>query len=374
MRQKILYVITKGNWGGAQKYVFELATHAPRSLFDVVVACGEGDILPKKLEYAGIAVQSIARLGRDINPVADSLVFFDLIKLFRKERPDVVHLNSSKIGGLGAFAARIAGVKKIIFTVHGFAFNENRSWLAKKVITFLSWLTIIFSTHVIFISQKELHQASAWLGIKHKANLIYNGIVPPQYIPKLEARKIIAEHIDIPYEHLEKKFIVGTIAELTSNKGLSYALEAFKDIPDAYYIIIGRGELYGTLKAYIHANNLSEKVFLAGFMQDASKYMFAFDVFLLPSLKEGVPYVLLEAGLAKRAVVATNVGGIPEIITDQTSGFLIEPKNTTVISHSISKLMHEDALRILCGDALQAHVTKTFNHHEMVEKTLALYA
>ena len=141
---KILFVITKGNWGGAQKYVFDLATSLPKEKFNVSVACGEGEALPKKLVEAGIRVIPIPFLGRDINILNDCSVFFRLIKLFIAERPDVVHLNSSKIGGMGALAARMAFVPKIVFTAHGWTWNEDRSYLSKKIIVFISWLTTDF--------------------------------------------------------------------------------------------------------------------------------------------------------------------------------------------------------------------------------------
>ncbi|NIT73939.1 glycosyltransferase family 4 protein, partial [candidate division KSB1 bacterium] len=141
-KKKVLYVITKSNFGGAQRYVYDLATNLPRAQYDVSVAAGGSGELIARLNEHHIPVITIERLGRDIRLLNEIVVFLKLVALFRRTRPDVVHLNSSKIGGLGALAARIYNMlpkgnplkaesyklkAKIIFTAHGWAFNEPRS-------------------------------------------------------------------------------------------------------------------------------------------------------------------------------------------------------------------------------------------------------
>src|SRR5690606_1306505 len=105
--KKILYVITKANWGGAQKYVFDLACHSQKNGFDSLVAFGQGGKLQKKLTDHNVKTIKIENLDRDISIIKDFLVFLDLLKIFTKEKPDIIHLNSSKIGGLGALAGQI---------------------------------------------------------------------------------------------------------------------------------------------------------------------------------------------------------------------------------------------------------------------------
>ena len=117
MKKKVTYVITKSNWGGAQRYVFDLATNLPKEQFEVAVALGGDGLLAKKLQERNTSIYRSISLGRDISIGKDIRSFFELYRLFKKERPDVVHLNSSKAGGIGALAARVAGIKKIIFTM-----------------------------------------------------------------------------------------------------------------------------------------------------------------------------------------------------------------------------------------------------------------
>ena len=119
--KKILFLITKANWGGAQRYVFDLAT-ALRNEFDISVAFGQEGLLAKKLREAQITTFPIRALQRDVSISSDVKSFLELMRLFRVEKPDVVHLNSSKAAGVGALAARLAGVPRIIFTAHGWPF------------------------------------------------------------------------------------------------------------------------------------------------------------------------------------------------------------------------------------------------------------
>ncbi|NQV93114.1 glycosyltransferase, partial [Candidatus Kaiserbacteria bacterium] len=142
-KKKILFIITKSNFGGAQRYVYDIARSLSPDAFDVVVAFGGEGLLKDKLAHAKIRTVPIEDLERDINIFNEIDVFFQLLKLYRVEKPDIVHLNSSKIGGIGALAGRIAQVPLIIFTAHGWAFNEERSWGARKIIAFLYWITLI---------------------------------------------------------------------------------------------------------------------------------------------------------------------------------------------------------------------------------------
>ncbi len=304
-KQKILVVITKGNWGGAQKYVYELATRLPKDDYEIVVAHGWGDILPAKLKEQSIRTVHIPQLGRDISLGKDSSSFFALFSLFRKERPHIVHLNSSKIGGLGALAARCARIPKIIFTVHGFAFNENRSPLQKAIIKFVSWITIILSTDVICISQKELTVARAWPYTAKKLHLIYNGISTPAFKERNESRKILTDILKQSADFFTTKTIIGSIGELTANKGFVYAISALKEVEHIMYIIIGTGEQKELLQQKINESQSKHKIFLAGFIDEASTLLPAFDMILVPSLKEGIPYVILESGAAEVPIITT---------------------------------------------------------------------
>jgi glycosyltransferase involved in cell wall biosynthesis len=372
-RKKILFVITKGNWGGAQRYVYDLATALPKGTYDISVAFGTPGRLKDELDSAKIRTLPIPNLGRDINSLKDARTFFNLLAMYKSERPDIVHLNSSKIGGLGALAARFAGIRKIVFTVHGFAFNESRPAWQRFIIVLLSWITILLSTDTIFISRHDLDQAKAWPFISKKLALIYNGIAVPPFLSGSDARTEIAGAIGKPAGLLEGKKMIGSIAELTANKGLSYGIDAMKNIADALYIIIGSGEEKEALERKIAENGLQERVFFAGFVKDASRLLKAFDVFLLPSRKEGLPYVILEAGYAEVPVVSTFVGGIPEVLEDSITGYKILAADPASISEKVNAVLADPLAARSVSSALKAAVSSAFSLDSMIKSTEKVY-
>ncbi|MCR4325498.1 MAG: glycosyltransferase [Patescibacteria group bacterium] len=296
----VLYLITKATVGGAQRYVFDIVTHLPAG-YEPVVAFGVRGKLAQDLAHAGIETRELPRLGRDIALLDDIGSFFAIWKCLRTERPDVVHLNSSKAAALGALAARLSGVPRIVFTVHGWPFKEARNPLWRAFTYLASWLTSVMSHATIVVSRAdEARGKRMWLAGK-KMHYVPLGIEPPAFLPRKEAAASLAITTTRPR--------IVTIAELTPNKGLRYAVEAVGTLADrrvdAEYFIIGEGEERQRLEGLADERGVKDRVHFLGFVQDAAKYLPAFDVFLLPSLKEGVPYVLLEAAAAGLPIVTT---------------------------------------------------------------------
>ncbi|MCC2631222.1 MAG: glycosyl transferase family protein, partial [Candidatus Paceibacter sp.] len=342
----------------------------PNDHFDTAVVFGTPGILKERLIEKNIRTIEIPTLGRDINPFLDLKSFFELLAIFRKEKPDIVHLNSSKIGGLGALAARIAGIKKIIFTAHGWVFNEDRNGISKAIIYFLSWLTVLFSHHVIVLGEHEQQQGEAMFLAYKKIVKISNGINEPVFKDRGSARTFIQSKVVVTLD--EKIPWIVTIGELHSNKGYRYALEAFEKLKTpAYYFIIGEGEDRPLLEKIIVEKNLGSRIFLLGAIPDAAKYLKAFDIFMLSSVKEGLPYVLLEAGFAKLPIIATHVGNIPEIVPIED--FIVPPKNPAGLHLALSHLLADRVLSEMYSETLYEKVRSEYDLGKTVDKTIALY-
>lgn len=375
-KKKILYVITKSNWGGAQRYVFDLATNLPKARFDVAVIMGGTGELGGKLTEAGIRIIQAKRLERNIGIINDIAAFFELIKIFIREKPVIIHLNSSKAGGLGGLAGRITGVRKIIFTAHGWAFNEERNIVSRFLIRCASWLTVAFSHATIVVSDYDRNQAERMLFLKHKIARIHNGVRKIKFAAKNTAREIL---LGERTASLSKAFWIGTIAELHPNKGLSYAIKAMKKLKEKIgaekfvFVVIGEGEERGALEKLIQEVNLQDEVFLVGKKEEASLLLHAFDVFILPSTKEGLPYVILEAGMAELPVVASAVGGIPEIVEDMKSGILVKSKHEDEIALALEFLLVNPQKRAEFGEKLKEYVAENFSLERMVEEISRLY-
>ena len=385
-KKKILYAITKSNWGGAQRYLFDLATNLNPETVDVIVALGGAGELKKRLETNNIRCISLKKLERDINIFKEISLFFTLLSLYRRERPDIIHLNSSKIGGVGSLAGRIYNLlshrpAKIIFTAHGWAFEEHRNKLAKTIIWIVSWITVVCSHKTIGVSKHQKKPRMPW--VSHKIVTIHNGIEPATYMRKEDARKKIIENIPALSAYARTFLLnpdthwIGTIGELHPNKGFPYALHAINaltaTLQNIAYIIIGDGEQRDSILQYIQSKNLHDHVFLVGYIPHAENYVQAFDIFLLPSIKEGFPYVLLESAHARIPIIATAIGGIPEIIEHKHSGMLARPQNSEDIQENIRYMLAEQYRREKMADALYRKVTKNFGIKNMLEKTWGLY-
>ena len=317
-KKKVLFVITKSNWGGAQRYLYDLATNLPPDEYERVVVCGNASDgtpgqLVEKIATTRIRTILVPELTRDVG-FADFAAFRALLSIIKRERPDVLHLNSSKAGGLGALAGRIAGVRRIIFTVHGWPFNEKRNACVRFAIWVASWLTALLSHTVIVVCDSDLRIGRRMPWAFRKIVRIYNGI---------DVHMQLGSGENIRSAFLHGSFITGTIGELTKNKNQQALIEEAKNNPPMCVAIVGEGEDRAMLERKIKDNNLGARVKLFGFMP-ASEALLGFDRFALPSLKEGLPYALIEAKAAGLPLVANRVGGVGEILDTELSEFSLE--------------------------------------------------
>lgn len=336
--KKVLFLITKATWGGAQRYVYDLATHLPKDAYRPVVAYGEEGRLKTMLYDAGIEIYPLKGLGRDVAPLDDITSFSSILKCIREIRPDVVHLNSSKAAALGALAARFLRVRRIVFTVHGWPFKEDRGLVGRALVYFVSWFTALCAHRVIVVSREdETLGKEMWL-IADKIQYVPLGIEVPKFLSHDEAIQFLREQTSFD-KIAPQSTIIGTIAELTPNKGIRFALEALAHLhreadKNYIYVTIGDGEERMSLEDYAHECGIADKVFFLGFVPDASRYLHAFDIFLLPSIKEGTPYVLLEAGESGVPIITTSVVD-QELSLRYTNLRHVPPRNGLAIADAI---------------------------------------
>ena len=390
-RKKILYLITKSSWGGAGRYVYDLATGLPRENFEVVVALGGAGELKDRLETQKIRTITIPTLQRDVVLWGEIKVFLNLVKILRKEKPDVLHTNSSKAGALGAFAGRITRVPKIIFTAHGWAFNENRSFFSRTMITLIHWITIVLSHKTIAVSRQTKEQALKKMPfIKNKLVVVHNGIKEDSFKERSLAQKEIFPK-GIPENITKDTVWIGTISELHKNKGLDYIIHAISKISRSdldikehprttlgqkklfVFVIIGGGEEKEQLEKLIEKEKLQDIVFLVGYKKNAATLLKAFDIFTLTSRTEAFPYVPLEAGLAELPVIASRVGGIPEILSSKDCGILVKPENIDEITRAVVQLLENNKQRKNYGRNLKKYVLQNFSTQEMVKNIIKYY-
>jgi glycosyltransferase involved in cell wall biosynthesis len=375
-KTKVLYIITLLSWGGAQKYVYDLAHGLGNGAdWEPIISGGDqakGE-LAEKAKSCGLKLITIKNLVREVSPLKDLMAVWEIKKLIEIQKPDVVHLNSSKAGVVGSIAARISKHRaKIIFTCHGWVFNENLNPLVKFIYLAMEILTGRFNDKIICLSGLDKKTALAKkITTADKLLVIYNGIEEKNnFLEKEPARKALG----LPPAGI----VVGTIGNFFANKGLEYFIEAIEILLSEYKLgatalIIGDGEQRQKLEKLITEKHLEKNIILAGTKKDASQYLKAFDIYLSSSVKEGVPYSIIEAMRAGLPVVATRVGGIPEIINDGQDGLLTETKNPAALAEKIKILLDDKALAENLARQATKKIQTAFNKEKMVAATLAVY-
>jgi glycosyltransferase involved in cell wall biosynthesis len=371
---RILYVITKATWGGAQRYVFDMATAALAAGYEVTVACGAEGELSERLMHASIPIMYVRGLGRDVAPVADVRALIELMRLMKATKPTIVHANSSKAGLLATMAARFSGVPHIIFTAHGWAFNESRPGWQKFIFAMFHLATAWFATTVICVSEAAKHDAQWMPFMKNKFVVIRNGIRPIALVEKDVARGKLAPHATSDFA---TGLWIGTLAELHKTKGLDVAIHAFARIveqfPNVMLVLIGEGQERNHLVSLVKEYKLSDRVRFCGHVSHASSLLSAFDIFLFPSRSEALGFAVLEAGNAHLPVVASTVGGIPEVVQKDVSGLLVPVGDVDGFTKALTTLIEQPELRVKYGDALAERVATEFSKEAMISNTLALY-
>jgi glycosyltransferase involved in cell wall biosynthesis len=328
-QMKVLIVITHGNIGGATNFVFYLAKGLKESGVEVKVGFGEGEYLKEKLEKEQIEFLNFNWLKRTHNPLSNLFFIFEIKKFLHKEKFDICHFNSTN-ALFGAIRAKFSKSKpKTVFTIHGLSILDpnykKNLWL--KPIYWLTFKFLLFFIDIpVFVSQKNLEDAKK-IKLTRKGVVIYNGIPEPEFIERNIARKFFEEKIKI---NLENKFLIGSIGRLDYQKNYEFLIEVFPEIlkikPGSIAIIIGEGPERKKLENLIKKTNLKEKIFLIGALKDASKYIKAFDLFVLPSRYEGLSITLIEALFAQIPILASDVGGNKEIAGEN---FVFEINNKT---------------------------------------------
>lgn len=374
IRKKVLFLITKSSWGGAQRYVFDLATGLDQTKFEAVVALGGIGELASRLEDNGIRVIRLDSLQRDFSIKKEWSFVKELFLIIRAEKPQILHVNSSKSGGLGTLLGRLLLVPRVVFTAHGWAFNEDRPWQQKQVIKFLHWVTVMLSHRTIVVSEALLKQLN-WVGVEGKAKLLYPGRNIGVMYEKKDAREKIIDLLP-QLKTSSGDIWLGNIAELhpiKRQKSLILSMFILRETnPGVKMFIIGDGSEKENLQNLINSLCLENQVFLVGAISEAARLLKAFDIFIFPSKSEAYGYAAHEAGLAGVPVVATAVGGLPEIITDQESGLLVPSDNDSALTEAILQMINRKDLRDQYALALKEKMSER-SLDKMIRGTESLY-
>ncbi|HEV2712794.1 MAG TPA: glycosyltransferase family 4 protein [Gaiellaceae bacterium] len=346
-RPRLLIVITLAETGGAQQYVAQLLPALPER-FDVVVAAHGTGPLREAAKNAGVRFVPLRHVRRSVNPIRDALGLVELIRLCRRERPHIVHANSSKAGTLARLAAAAARVPIRIFTVHGWAFRAHAG-LASRLYLWADRLVSPLTTLTICVSASE---RSA--GIAARTCRAGRTVVIPNVVDVNAAQ--VARLDGAPSR-------VISVGRLKAPKDFVTLTRALARVSSPYFEaqFVGDGPDRATVEAEADTLGLDGRLRLLGDRADVPALLARSDVFVLSSTSEGMPVSVAEAMAAGLPVVATAVGGVAELVVDGETGFLVPPRDAGALAAAITRLLADPVLRRRMGSSARSRAEAIFD-------------
>jgi glycosyltransferase involved in cell wall biosynthesis len=371
----ILYVITKLELGGAQKHLLSLITNLDKSKYNIFLfTAKEGLLLNDALAIVGLCIKTSSNLTRPINSFKDLPALFEIYNFIKNHNIDIVHTHSSKAGIIGRLAAKLAKVKIIIHTVHGWPFNDYQRFVARYLYIWLERFAAQFSDKLIVVSGFDKEKGLRnYIGNNNKYILIHYGILLKNFAISEYKINNIRKECGLRSNDLA----IGMIACFKPQKApqdfIKLACLTKKDRPDIKFILIGDGILRRRIEDLITRFKLKNQVFLLGWRKDISEILSAIDIFVLTSLWEGLPIAVLEAMASAKPVVATDTGGIREIVSENETGFLVRPGDMKSMAEKLKLLLTDAQLREEIGRNARNSLGSAFSLEIMVGRTQDLY-
>lgn len=355
--------------GGMKRHVHSLVRGLMKAGYRVSVASA-GGAFAAELQAAGLAVTEIPLRGTP-HPIDDFICIKRISQLLKKQKIDILHAHGYRAGWVGRVAAKLARTPVVIYTVHSSVLhNPWPRWWARLFLRFDGYFGCL-TDRIIAVSNDLRQELVAYGRVPaHLVKTIYNGVEYRDNLNTL-ARHRIRAALGVS----EGALLVGTVARLAPQKGVSVFLRATalikEEHDDARFVVVGDGPLRRTLEE--EAKSLALPVTFTGFRNDVPEILKALDVFVLPSLTEGLPYVVLEAMACGLPVVATRAGGVPEVIQDGKTGILVAPGSEKELARGLAMLLRDGSLRRQLGTAARSHVLENFSEEKMLRETLSLY-
>jgi glycosyltransferase involved in cell wall biosynthesis len=372
-RPTIVHLITRLEMGGAQQNTLYCVEHHDRDRFGVGMWAGEGGILDGRARAIPHAdVRLLPWLGHPINPVKDGVAVMRLASMF--EGVDLLHTHSSKAGILGRAAARLAGVRAVVHTVHGWSFNDAQPAAMRRFYVESERLAARVTDRIVCVSQFDRTRGLE-LGIGHASQyrVLRSGIDPSLYGPPPGAREKLRAAFGVRPDDV----LVGSIANFKPQKGPLDFVEAARRAaaadPRLRFIVAGDGELRSEVARAVDAAGMSASFHLLGWREDVPELLAAMDIFLLTSLFEGLPRSVLQAMAASVPVVVTDTGGVTEVVRNGETGVLVPPSNPGAAAEALVVLARDPERRRRMAEAARSRLGDEFDIRRMVVELEALY-
>ncbi len=373
--------------GGSAQNTYLSILGLKRNHFHTVLVSGRTLESEMKSEEIGALIENIQilqseniefiqcpSLVRKVSIIKDVKALLHIVRIIRKHKPQIVHTHTSKAGLLGRLAAKLCRVPIILHTPHGHVFFGYFGPIQSKLFILLEKLVSLITDRIVTLTDREKRDhLVAKIAKKDKFAVIFSGVDLRKFkeislLMKLE----IKQKMGIP----ERSQIVGTIGRLVPVKGHEYFIEAAQYIllkhPDTYFIIVGDGPLKEDLEKKAQNFGIGNNILFLGWREDIDVILSLFDIFVLSSLNEGMGRVLVEAMALGKPIVASDVGGIPDLVIHNKNGLLVRPKKSNELADNIQILMENEKKREELGNEGNGIVFK-YSADKMVTQIICLY-
>ncbi len=377
--KKVLFVITRLAAGGAPSVTLSMLKSLRENGYDVELATGlagkgERDLLPE-IKDKDYKVTVIPELVRNVRPLKDLIALGKLRKLMKEGKYDVVHTHTTKAGILGRLAANQAKVPHVIHSPHGHIFHGYFNPVLIKLYVMLETMAARWTQKTITLTEKEKKEYLALgIGVPGEYECIYNGIDVDKYCDPDLSVKAERRRLNIS----TTATVLLTVGRLVHVKGHRHLLEAVasmghEESADVHCLIIGDGDLREELESQAHELGISEKISFLGHQNNITPFLMISDLFVLPSLNEGFGLVVIEAMASGLPIIATNVGGVPEIVKDGETGILVSPGESSALKNGILTLLKDREILRQIGNQNRERVQREFSLKQMNDKVEKLY-
>ncbi len=363
MKINVVHLVEELGIGGLEKVLVTIALNLNKEKYNVSVWCvNKGGFFADKLAEEGIDVK-ILNISTSRNPIA----IYRLYKLLKHYKIDIIHTHAYSAGTVGRISAFLARVPVIISHNHSVHNYYN------KYYHLVEWALSLITDRIICVSDIVNKFANETQGINaERLMTIYNGTNDIYPVHRNVTIKL-KEELGVPPEHT----VIGTITHMEEHKGVLYLIQTasylLKSRKDLIFLLVGDGAQEKELRKLSANLNIEKNVLFTGERSDIPEILSLIDIFILPSLREGLGLSILEAMASGRPVIATNVGGIPEVVTDGVSGILVPPKNPEALQDAMVELLDDKEKQETMGFNGKRIYSERFNFRTMVDKIEELY-
>ncbi len=373
---RVAHIITRLSKGGAQENTFHTVRLADKTRYEVDLISGpthghEGSIEPN-IETADISIIREPTLIRAPSPPHDYLALRGLTKKLRDGHYDLVHTHTSKAGILGRLAAERAGIRHVVHTPHGNVFHGYFNRPLTRAFVWMERHAARRTHRIIELTQGGIEEHLAeGIGQREQYRVVFSGIDTTPYSDAIARREQTRRKLGIA----DDEILVGGVGRLEPVKGFTYFVamaQQLKAMGEKFrFVLVGEGALTVTLQQQVAEAGVS--IEFLGLRHDVPALMAALDMLVVPSINEGMGRVILEAGAAETPVVATRVGGIPDVVDDGETGLLVPPRNPNALAAALLELSRSPERRRLMGATARAKIVPHYSLESMVQRIESIY-